>query len=271
MKRLINIIALLTGLIFTPSLAAQEPSASTPTEMAAMADSAYTDDNFEMAADIYKTIIAEFGPSSKLYYNLGNCYYRLGRNGNAIVAYERALRLDPADKDARFNLDFVNARITDRPGERGTFMGNALDATARVMKADAWAWVAFALFALTIGGILLYFFTSNVMLRKTGFFGGIAALLLFAVTFFIARRATSLALDRNQAVVIAPSTILSTVPREPGSRAQEAMLLHEGTRVEILDSVASTSGSDSIKRVWYDVEVDNSHRAWIDGSAIERI
>ncbi len=52
-------------------------------------------------------------------------------------------------------------------------------------------------------------------------------------------------------------------------RDQEAMLLHEGTRVQILDSVRSTS--DSISTLWYDVQVDNAHRAWINAAAVEKI
>ncbi len=47
------------------------------------------------------------------------------------------------------------------------------------------------------------------------------------------------------------------------------MLLHEGTRVEILDSVKSTT--DSINSLWYDVQVDNTHRAWINAAAVEKI
>lgn len=271
MTRLISILSFLLLAFAGSVISAQESASMSESQLVAMADSAYTDDNFDMAADTYRNIIDTYGPSSKLYYNLGNCYYRLGRNGEAIVAYERALRIDPTDKDARFNLDFVNSRITDRPGERGTFAGNALSAVALSLNANAWAWLTFFFFAAAISGILLYFFTSRIALRKTGFFGGIVSLILFAVTMVIARRAVSIATDTTQAIVTAPSTILSTVPRVPGSRSQEAMLLHEGTKVTILDSVASISPADSVRTLWYDVEVDNAHRAWIDSSAIEII
>lgn len=73
----------------------------------------------------------------------------------------------------------------------------------------------------------------------------------------------------DAAIITVPSTILSTTPRVPQDRSQEAMLLHEGTKVKILDSVKSTT--DSIHSLWYDVEVDNSHRAWINASAVEKI
>lgn len=238
-------------------------------QLITQADSAYNADDFRQAADMYLNVIQQEGPSAKLYYNLGNTYYRLGEMGNAVIAYERALRLDPSDKDARNNLDFVNARITDRPGERGTFLGNALDAISSYAHSNTWAWIAFTCFALTLAGILAYLFSEVVTVRKIGFFGGILTVIGCCACLFFSFRAASIASADNAAIVTVPSTILSTTPRVPQDRTQEAMLLHEGTKVTILDSVRSTT--DSIHSLWYDVEVDNAHRAWINAAAVQKI
>lgn len=246
---------------------AQTKAAESP--LIAQADSAYNADNFQQAADMYLSVIQSDGPSAKLYYNLGNAYYRLGQMGNAIISYERALRLDPSDKDARNNLAFVNARITDRPGERGTFFGNALDTISAYTHSNVWAWVAFACFLLTIAGLLAYLYSQNISVRKAGFFGGIITILCCFVCIFFSYRSARIALADNVAVITVPSTILSTTPRVPQDRSQEAMLLHEGTRVTILDSVRSTT--DSINSLWYDVQVDNAHRAWINAAAVRKI
>ena len=90
------------------------------------ADSAYTADNFKEAADTYLHVIATEGNSATLQYNLGNCYYRLGEMGKAILAYERALRFDPTFHDARTNLEFINSRIADRPGDARDFFRKRL-------------------------------------------------------------------------------------------------------------------------------------------------
>ena len=74
---------------------------------------------------------------------------------------------------------------------------------------------------------------------------------------------------KNYAVVTVPSTILSTSPRAPKNRTEEAMLLHEGTKMQIMDSVSSHT--DTITSRWYDVEIDNNHRAWIKASDVEII
>lgn len=233
------------------------------------ADSAYTADNFKEAADTYLHVIATEGTSASLQYNLGNCYYRLGELGKAILAYERALRLDPTFTDARTNLEFVNTKIADRPGERGTFIGNAIDAAANSSHSNTWAWLAFGCFVITVAGVLAYLFSSSVMVRKIGFFGGLLTLLGCFSFIYLSFRSAAIATADDVAIITSPSTILSTSPRVPKDSTQEAMLLHEGTRVEILDSVRSTT--DSINSLWYDVQVDNAHRAWINAAAVEKI
>lgn len=233
------------------------------------ADSAYNADNYREAADLYLNIIQNEGASATLYYNLGNCYYRSGEMGKAILAYERSLRLDPTNDDAKNNLDFVNARIADRPGERGSFVGNALDSTSNMAHSNTWAWMAFGAFMLTLIGVLAYIFSSVIIVRKIGFFGGIFTLIATGIFIFFAYRSAAIAVADDAAIITVPSTILSTSPRVPKDRSQEAMLLHEGTKVKILDSVRSTT--DSVNSLWYDVEVDNNHRAWINAAAVEKI
>lgn len=235
----------------------------------ARADSAYNGDNFQLAVELYSNAIAEQGPSADLYYNLGNSYYRLKQPGKAVLCYERALRLDPTDSDLRANLEFVNSKLTDRPGERGTFLGNALDSAASLATSNAWARAALILFALTLGEIALYIFTSGVGLRKLGFFGAIVTILLTLVALFLSFRGASIEKADDKAVITVPSTILSTSPRTPLNSSEEAMLLHEGTVVTILDSV--TTSADSIRSTWYNVEIDNAHRAWINSGAVEKI
>lgn len=235
----------------------------------AEADSAYTAGDFARARELYLDAAKTDGTSAELLYNIGNTYFRLGQPGRAILYYERALRLNPAMDEARANLEFVNSRITDRPGERGTFLSNALDSAANAMASNAWGWIAVGAFLLAVAGAVLYFFTTGVTLRKTGFFGSGAMILLSAIALFFAFRAAALAEADNVAIVTAGSTILSTAPHTPAQRSEEAMLLHEGTRVEILDSVATPA--DTAARMWLDVRVDNEHRAWLNAAHAERV
>lgn len=231
----------------------------------AEADSAYLSDKYEDAVRLYSQAIDELGPSAERYYNLGNAHYRLGNLGAAILNYERALRLDPNNNDIRENLDFVNSKTVDRIETQESFVGAMTDKVGRLMPPNAWSIIGIVFFVLTLIGAVIYFFGQGVMIRKVGFFGGGLTLMLCVVINILAYREASKATADNEAIVMVKSVNLSTTPRTPMNRSEEALLLHEGAKVYILTSI--TPGDET----WYDVMVDDSHRAWIPASAIEII
>ena len=231
----------------------------------AKADSAYLTDNYADAAQLYAQAIEELGPSAERYYNLGNANYRLGNLGAAILNYERALRLEPSNNDIRENLEFVNSKTVDRIENPESFVGSLTDKIGRLMNPNAWICVAIAFFVLTLLGVVCYFRGSSVALRKVGFFGGGVTLILCILVNILAYRETAKATADNEAIVMVKSVNLSTTPRTPMSRSEEALLLHEGAKVYILNKI--TPGEET----WYDVKVDDNHRAWIPASAIEII
>ena len=49
-------------------------------------------------------------PNPADYYNLGNCYYRLGKPGQAALYYARALQANPSLAEARANLSFIQRK-----------------------------------------------------------------------------------------------------------------------------------------------------------------
>ena len=77
------------------------------------AEQAYAGGDYATAAGIYEKMREEGMESAALYYNLGNCYYKLGENTQAILNYERALLLDPGDAMARYNLGMAQQAIVD--------------------------------------------------------------------------------------------------------------------------------------------------------------
>ncbi|HET8938567.1 MAG TPA: VWA domain-containing protein [Polyangiales bacterium] len=86
----------------------------------------YRKGDFAAAADAYRDALAtpDLGLQQRAYYDLGNSLYRQGqanepkavgeameRYKQAISAYESALALDAHDEDARYNRDFVRAKL----------------------------------------------------------------------------------------------------------------------------------------------------------------
>ena len=134
---------------------------------------------------------------------------------------------------------------------------------------NGWAIIAIVSFLLLIGAVALYIFSGVVLLRKIGFFGGAAFLIITIAANVIAFQAASRIKNHNYAIVQQESVILSTSPREPKNKTEEAFMLHVGAKVELLDSLVSTKDSVAVK--WYEVKAGTNNRAWIKGEAIEKI
>lgn len=230
------------------------------------ADSAYTADDFALAAQLYENALQEEGSSSVLFYNLGNTYYRQGNLGKAIVYYERALKLDPTNEDARTNLEFVNNRIADKQIDDGSVMTTLRNRIVSFFKADTWAAVTLVLFIILISAVAVYVFSSAVLVRKASFFGAIILFFLTAGALLFAFDAANRTEANNMAIVLPPASQLSTSPREARNAQEQAFLLHEGTKVEIVDSIMNPG-----EGLWYEVKVGARERAWIKAADLERI
>ena len=87
----------------------------------------YLDGNFKEAVSAYKAILQKIdynsiispGSSGEVFYNMGNCYHRLGENGRAILNYERASRLLPRDSDLNYNLEYLKETVKDKIESNG--------------------------------------------------------------------------------------------------------------------------------------------------------
>lgn len=235
----------------------------------AAADSAYSQDRFIDAVDLYRQSIDSFGVSPRIYYNLGNAYYRAGDLGHAIISYERSLKLDPSDKDTRQNLEFVMTKITDRPEDDSSFLANVHYGILNSMSPDGWAWLSFILFIVLLGTVALYIFSDNIIIRKTGFFGGFIVLLVLIYSLVLAFESRHHATSHDEAVVIVPSTNLNSVPRTPRGKEDKIVPLHEGTKVMVLDSVLTPEDPEAGK--WYEVKINNNTRAWVNADDVEII
>lgn len=249
-----------------PATAESMEPETVPGRQAQQADSAYAADNFSLAERLYRESIAAEGTSSTICYNLGNAYYRQGNLGMAIVNYERALKLDPTNKDARINLDFVKGKITDRQIDSGSFVSNLWENIVMFFKADTWASIAIVLFALFLASALTYLFSSVVLVKKLSFFGGLIIFLVCALAVIISFAAANRMETDRFAIILPPSAQLSTTPREARNQSEEAFLLHEGTKVEIVDSISSSADGK-----WFEVRVGQNERAWIKAADVERI
>lgn len=243
-------------------------AANANANVSSQADSAYNAEKYTLAIDLYNQTLTEAGPNADVYYNLGNAHYRSGNIGQAVLAYERALRINPTHADAKTNLNFVKQRLEDKPEDNSSLITRTHRAIVQAQKANTWAWITFGCFVLLCAAGAVYIFCSAVNLRKIGFFGGIILLFVTAYLILVTIGAASRIGDHSEAIVTAPSTLLNSVPRQP-KQTETVVPLHQGTKVEIIDSVSTPD--DPISPRWYNVSINGSTKAWLRATDVEKI
>ena len=230
------------------------------------ANQAYKQELYNEALKLYLQETEKTGVSSALYCNIGDTYYRLKDNVHAVLYYERALLLDPSNSDARFNLEFVRGKM-QLPDDAGdSWFSNWVDQTASRLSSNTWAIIAIITFLLFLAALAAYLFMDNVLIRKIGFFGGALVLVLSILANLAAFHIYHKATGGNGAIIMPESVTLSTAPREPRDKEEEAFQLQQGTRVEIIDSI-----SDKTHGKWLQVSTAGGHKAWINAQDVEVI
>ena len=73
------------------------------------ADALYKMKKYKEALNIYNTI-RDKKLTEKVEYNKGNCYAKMNKIDAAIKSYKNALKLNPNDKDAKYNLELLKKK-----------------------------------------------------------------------------------------------------------------------------------------------------------------
>ena len=178
----------------------------------------------------------------------------------AILNYERALKLDPSYDDARYNLELVNALIQDRIDPVPEFILKTWAKKACwIMDSDAWA-VAFIVFlAFALAMTLLFLLAPSVAGRRTGFYTGILMIVLMVLSLSFALWQKNDYISADDAIVMRPVAAVKSSPA--AGSASDLFVLHEGTKVKVLDTVGS----------WNNIELADGRQGWIASSDIELI
>lgn len=222
-------------------------------------NTAYTDGLYTDAATAYRKVVESGYESPELFYNLGNTYFKLDDFPRAILWYERALRLDPSNEDIHHNLQVANSKIPDKiDAIPELFYQKWFRGIVRLFPVNQWAILTIASFLLSLISISFYLMSRNMFLRKTGFWA--AGLFLVLTIFTVACSVSEYHQLKNtrEAIVFDPTI---TVKSSPDDKSVDLFVLHEGTKVQILDRIG----------VWYEIRIANGSVGWLPESSLEKI
>ena len=221
------------------------------------ANELYAEGSHGAAAEVYEAILAGGFHNADVYYNLANARYMAGDIAQAVLGYERALRLDGSHEDAAANLEFVREQLADRQVRVGGAFSAALERFFRRVGTGRLALLVSLLYFVAIGcavaGILRGAFQSWLLRAIV-----VVAVLLVLTGGLLGYRIHRTTVVR-EAVIVAADVPVRT---GPGDDFVLEFRLHEGTKVRLREA----------RDDWARVSVEGTDlEGWLPERTVEEI
>ncbi|MBI5185059.1 MAG: tetratricopeptide repeat protein [Nitrospinae bacterium] len=214
----------------------------------------YEKGEFEKALALYKEV-ADAKPTGPLFYNIGNCYFRLGQIGNSLANYRRALRHEPRDSDLLANLQYARQEAKDEIEYKSglrildyLFFWNDDMALREILLASALLYAVLMLSAVVC--LFRKFERRNLLLSTLA-----AVFILFA---------SSAGFKCYQDYYIVEGTVTHREVSVHSSNDINSVVLfqlHDGTEFRVLDRRGD----------WIEIELKDNKRGWVARNFVELI
>lgn len=250
MKKLITILVLFLNLA---------AFSQTQDKLFAEANTFYKEANYERALGVYLAIEEEGLVSTDLYFNLGNTYYKLDKVAPAIYYYEKAIKMDPTNEDAIFNLAFAKRMTIDVIEELPKTVFQRFSANViQKLSFDTWALIAVIASFLASLLFLLYHFSDATRKKLIYFNTTIIAVTVMLISLFFAFNNYK-TVQNNRTAIIFESKV--EVKNAPTTSGEEVFILHEGTKVVILDELDN----------WKKIKIADGKVGWMSDKELKEI
>lgn len=259
-RKYIQIIGLVLFWVLIVSLWPIKSSIANPEpETIKQANLEYAAGFYDHALELYLSVIEAGYVSPELYYNLGNTYFKLNRIPEAILNYERAMKLDPGDENTQFNLELARARTIDKiESIPELFYQRWFRLLVNSYHADGWGTISIVFLFLSLILAVVFLITVRRWLRIFSFYLAALFLVLSLSTLGLAYVQQQQLTEKPEAIIFDPSV---TVKSSPSDASIDLFVIHEGTKVLITDQVGE----------WYEVRIASGSIGWLKTDVVEKI
>lgn len=211
----------------------------------------YNKGEFTKAIENYGEILENGEHSAELYFNLGNCHYKLNAIAPSIYYYEKALLLKPNDSEILNNLAYAqNMRLDAVEEMPKTEIAQLYSDLVNFLSFDQWSYLAISLIFLFVLAYLSYFFLRFATQKRVAFITSILSLILGAISILIAYLQYQDFKNDNPAIIYSQEVKITS---EPNNNSEIVFTLHEGTKVNVLDQLND----------WRKIKLTDGQTGWL--------
>lgn len=231
----------------------------TSNELFSNANTLYKNGKFNKAIELYLSIEEQGVASDDLYFNLGNCYYKLNKVAPSIYYYEKALKINPANEDAVTNLAFAKRMTIDVIEELPkTFFQRFSASVIQKLPFDTWAIIAVASSFLIALFFLLYYFSSETRKKFVFFNASIIAAFIMVISVFFAFSNFKTVQNNRTAIIYKQKVAIKNAPTKVSDQVLNYM---EGTKVLVLDELDN----------WKKIKIADGKIGWVNAADLKEI
>lgn len=223
------------------------------------ANELYRKEKYAAAIETYEKVLETKQHSVALYYNLANAHYKLSHIAPSIYYYEKALLLNPTDKEVLNNLQFAQAMTIDdiKPVSEVGISAWAKSISG-LFHYDTWGKISVLISVLISICFAIYYFSGTVNAKRFSFITMLVFTSLLITTLVVGLFAKNIIESENPAIVFANT---APVKNEPNLNAEDTFVLHEGSKVYIKETYSE----------WCKVSLSNGSEGWILAQNIKTI
>ena len=223
------------------------------------ANSVYNQGLYDSAIILYDEVVSANMESSDLYYNLGNAHFKNSNLPVAILYFEKAKKLAPTDEDIIYNLNIANSMIVDKIEKvPEMFYKHWWTFFYNMYTADTWTILSLLVWISFIIVLGFFILAKTRQTKKLTFY--IALLLLFTsiASFGLASQKYYYTKENKEAIIFTPTI---TVKSSPTQGSVDLFVVHEGTKVRIVDKVEN----------WYKIKIQDGSYGWLPTETMKMI
>lgn len=199
------------------------------------ATDAYNAGDYNVAIENYLEIIEKGQHSAELYFNLGNSYYKLNQVAPSIYYYEKALLLKPNDSEIKNNLAYAQNMTLDAIEVMPeTGLSKIYKDTTGFLSFDQWGYNAVIFMLLFVLLYIGFYYLKYATQKRIAFITSIVSLLIAVVSVVFAFLQYS-DFQADQPAIVFDNEV--KVTSEPNERSQAVFMLHEGTKLNVLEEL----------------------------------
>lgn len=223
------------------------------------ANTAYINADYDAAIRLYDSIRVAGYTGHKLYYNLGNAWFKRNEIGRSVLYFNKALKLRPSDADTEHNLKVANTFVKDKIEKVPVFfLKNWVRELRMAVSSNGWAVLSLVFLGVAGCATLVYLLAQRIPIRKSGFYTAIVMLAFFIFAVAAGSVERRELVDSRQAIVMISA---AAVKSSPEKSSKDIFVLHEGTKVHIVRTLGE----------WFEISIADGNKGWIQQTSIEKI